>query len=80
MAARHYSSFLLRYWQSGQQGKQTRIKLEHIQSGEVVRVKTVAEALAWLEERANGPPAVVDSQEDSERIEPDFVRTVESRS
>ena len=56
MAARCYSSFLLRYWHSGKDGGAASIKLEHIQSGEVVRLGSLKEALAWLEERANGPP------------------------
>ena len=57
VAARHYSSFLLRCWRSGKDGRAASIKLEHIQSGEVVRVTSWEEARLWLEKRANGPPA-----------------------
>ena len=51
---RLYSSFLIRLWGLGE--GQLRVRLEHIQSGEVMQVETLKEALAWVEARANGPP------------------------
>jgi hypothetical protein len=47
-----YSSFLLRCWCSKALGGAESFKLEHIQSGEIVRVASLKEALEWVEERA----------------------------
>jgi hypothetical protein len=45
--ARSYASFLIRLWRLGPD--QMRIKLEHIQTGEVAQLNTLAEAVVWLE-------------------------------
>jgi hypothetical protein len=47
-----YSSYLLRCWRSGEEGEVESVRLQHIQSGEVIRVASLKEALAWLEEQA----------------------------
>ena len=51
---RLYSSFLMRLWCLDE--GQLRVRLEHIQSGEVMQMETLKEALAWVEARANAPP------------------------
>ena len=38
-----------------------RIRIEHIQSGEVTQVKSLAEALTWMEVHANAPPVQQES-------------------
>ena len=43
---RQYNSFLIRCWHLDEHGQ--RIKIEHIQSGDVAVVATLAAALAWL--------------------------------
>ena len=59
--ARAYASFVLRCWRLGT--AERRITVEHIQSGESVRLATLAEALAWLEIRASDPSNVPRSQD-----------------
>ena len=64
MVTRLYSSFLMRLWCL--EGDELRIKIEHIQSGEVVQVETFNEALVWVEVRAQGPPTQSESREEWE--------------
>jgi hypothetical protein len=51
MELRPYTSFLIRLWRLGQ--SQTRVKIEHIQTGEVTQVKSLADALTWLEDHSD---------------------------
>ncbi len=44
---RQYASFVIRCWRLTHEER--RIKIEHLQSGEVVQVLTLPEAVAWLE-------------------------------
>jgi hypothetical protein len=53
MELRPYTSFLIRLWRLGQ--SQTRVKIEHIQTGEVTQVGSLADALLWLEGQADEP-------------------------
>ncbi len=48
-ALKRYSSFLLRCWHVGE--SELRIKLEHVQSGEVAQVEAWAAALDWMSGR-----------------------------
>ena len=41
-----YASFLLRCWELG--GDRRRIQIEHIQTGTVTRVATLAAAAVWM--------------------------------
>ena len=58
---RAYASFVLRCWRLG--AAERRITVEHIQSGESVRLATLAEALVWLETRASDPSNVPRGQD-----------------
>jgi hypothetical protein len=49
--ARHYGSFLLRYWHLGR-GEQ-RFAVEHIQSGEHTTASSLTEVCGWIGARAN---------------------------
>ncbi len=51
MELRPYTSFLIRLWRLGQ--SQTRVKIEHIQTGEVTQVGSLADALTWLEDHSD---------------------------
>jgi hypothetical protein len=53
MLRRPYTSFLIRYWRLGR--SQTRVKIEHIQTGEVTQVGSLADALLWLENHSDEP-------------------------
>ncbi len=53
--ATSYTSFLIRLWRLAQ--GQMRVRIEHIQSGEVVQVKSLEEATAWLDVHSAKPPA-----------------------
>ncbi len=46
---RRYDSFLLRYWHWDR--IEHRIEVEHVQSGQHTRVRSLADALAWIEAR-----------------------------
>jgi hypothetical protein len=47
MVAASYTSFLIRLWRLAQ--GQMRVKIEHIQTGEVAQVNSLEEATVWLE-------------------------------
>lgn len=53
--AKRYGTFVLRCWWLARGA--TRVEVEHVQSGERVRVDSLAAALAWLEERVAAPEA-----------------------
>ncbi len=57
MVAASYTSFLIRLWRLAQ--GQMRVKIEHIQTGEVAQVASMADALLWLEGHADEPSARV---------------------
>lgn len=46
---RHYSSFLVRCWHlaSGER----RVRVEHVQTGEVLHATTLEDAFAWMDAR-----------------------------
>ncbi len=46
---RRYDSFLVRYWHWSR--AERRVEVEHFQSGQRTRVRSMAEALAWIEAR-----------------------------
>ncbi len=52
---RPYASFVLRCWDLG--GGEPRVKVDHVQSGESIRVTTLAAAVDWLGARSSGTPA-----------------------
>lgn len=55
---RIYSSFLIRYWRFVNEPQTERwyFEIEHIQSGARRRVKNLAEAQPWMEEKAETKP------------------------
>jgi hypothetical protein len=53
--AASYTSFLIRLWRLAE--GQTRVRIEHIQSGEVVQVNSLEEATAWLDVHSAKPAA-----------------------
>lgn len=48
--ARHYGSFLIRCWTLD--GGESRVDVEHIQSGDRTQVSSLSAGLAWIEARA----------------------------
>lgn len=52
--SRPYSSFLIRYWPRYR--NQTRVRVEHVQSGDITQVGSLEEAMRWLEGQSNAPP------------------------
>ena len=64
--ARPYTSFLIRLWH--RKPELMRIRIEHIQSGEVTQVKSLTEAMAWLSLHSNAPPPQALEEESSEAI------------
>ncbi|HEY6402164.1 MAG TPA: hypothetical protein VI479_12185 [Blastocatellia bacterium] len=60
---RIYSSFLIRFWRflTDEPIDRSYFEIEHIQSGERLRVKRLADAELWMEERTETkPPASSD--------------------
>jgi hypothetical protein len=55
MVAASYTSFLIRLWRLAK--GQMRVRIEQIQTGEVVQVKSLEEATAWLDIHSAKPPA-----------------------
>jgi hypothetical protein len=55
---RIYSSFLIRFWRflTDEPIDRSYFEIEHIQSGERLRVKRLADAELWMEERAGTKP------------------------
>lgn len=53
--ARLLGSFLIRLWRTG---RSQRIEIEHIQSGEKGLVTSVADAIDWINARADAPAVV----------------------
>ena len=47
---RHYCSFLVRCWHLAD--GQRRVRVEHVQTGEVLHAATMQDALAWMDARA----------------------------
>lgn len=47
---RHYCSFLVRCWYLAD--GQRRVRVEHVQTGEVLHAATLDAALAWMDARA----------------------------
>ncbi|GHO77936.1 hypothetical protein KSD_57070 [Ktedonobacter sp. SOSP1-85] len=46
-----YTSFLIRCWR--REGGKHHIKIEHVQSGEVAQLDTLAHLITWIEARWN---------------------------
>ncbi len=51
--ARSYGSFIVRYWLLD--GNQERIEIEHMQTGDRVRVASLDEGVAWMAARVRRP-------------------------
>ncbi len=69
---RWFGSFLIRFWLL--EGEEQRVEIQHIQSGEQVRVKSLEAALDWVKARASvNQPAETDPV-------PSFVHPTESDS
>ncbi|GBD15227.1 hypothetical protein HRbin26_00113 [bacterium HR26] len=51
--ARSYGSFIVRYWLLD--GNQERIEIEHMQTGDRVRVASLDEGVAWITARVRRP-------------------------
>lgn len=60
---KRYSSFLIRCWRLDD-GEQ-RIKIEHIQTGQVMQVMTLAAAVGWLDTRWSERDRLWPTAEDS---------------
>ena len=65
---RLYSSFLIRCWltEDAQQGKQSVLQVEHIQTGASTRAQTFAEVEPWIFETCRASKSTVEAPPDGE--------------